>query len=558
MAKPKTPDYRYTPEVEQHLLNDMLSPELANDPEAFAQYAFPWGKKGTPLEGIAGPRGWQREIMEEIAHHCRKNEGAIAKALEATGLRDGPRLYQSATASGRGVGKSALISMLTLWHLSTHLGSSTIVTANSESQLRDRTFAELAQWLTLAINRHWFEQSALAIEPAPWFADAIRRDLHVDSTYYSVRGQLWSAERPDAFAGVHNPRGLMVCFDEASGIPSSIFEISRGFFTEPTRHRYWLTFGNPRNNTGPFYDSFTTGQREEWHARQIDARTVEGTDPELYASFVRKYGIDSDTVKVEVLGQFPGFAVDSFIARAVIEQAATRQIDHDPHAPLILGVDVARFGSDSTVLRYRQGRNARVLPPIKLRGFDNMQVANRIAQEIDFRRPDAVCIDGAAAGVIDRLRERNYKVHAVDFGGKAQSDEYANIRTEIWARLRDWLPEGAIDADPLLIEDMAAPTYKYQIGTDRILLERKDELKRRGFRSPDDGDALACTFAVRVARRDNPSGRSNRRQYADGIGTGPFDSDAPAPNPRYSNSATMRRDMFGAKSARKRFADMDD
>jgi hypothetical protein len=274
-----------------------------------------------------------------------------------------------------------------------------------------------------------------------------------------------------------------------------------------------------------------------WHAINIDARTVEGTDPQLYRSIIDKHGADSDVAKVEVYGQFPSSNTDSFILRAAVEAAVAREVEPDNGAALIMGVDVARFGSDSTVIRFRRGRDARSIPPVKIRNADNMAVVKIIAREIDFHQPDAVCIDASATGVIDRLRELRYVVHAVDFGGKAEDDTYANIRTEIWARVRDWLPDGAIDDDHDLVEDLATPSYKYQANSDRLMLERKDEIRKRGFRSPDDGDALALTFAVRVPRRDMRGVHGRRRaRIADGVGDDigqTFSAPPPRDLPRY-------------------------
>jgi hypothetical protein len=171
----------------------------------------------------------------------------------------------------------------------------------------------------------------------------------------------------------------------------------------------------------------------------------------------------------------------------------------------MMGVDPARQGRDSTVIRFRQGRDARSIPAIKLHGKDNVQVADTVAEWIDKVNPDAVCIDaGNGTGVIDILRHRKYRVHEIWFGSTAaDKKQFDDKRTEMWAEMRDWLPGGAIDADPQLFTDLTAPE-KLRVGKadDRIRLESKESLRERGFRSPDDGDALALTFAVRVARRD--------------------------------------------------------
>ena len=176
--------------------------------------------------------------------------------------------------------------------LSTRLGGTIIVTANTESQLRSRTWAELGKWLTLAINGHWFTKTATTIRPADWFDKALKRDLKIDTGYYYAQAQLWSEENPDAFAGIHSSYGVMLVFDEASGIPESIYSVSEGFFTEPTKDRYWLTFSNPRRNTGAFFESFN-GKQAFWKNEQIDSRDVEGTDKKLLNDLIEQYGEDS-------------------------------------------------------------------------------------------------------------------------------------------------------------------------------------------------------------------------------------------------------------------------
>lgn len=492
----------YSSQAEKKLMTEIWDPAIADDPEAFVLFAFPWGKEGTPLEKVKGPRTWQRDELKAIKEHIDNSKLKVE-------LDQMPEMYQSATSSGRGVGKSALTAWLNIWAMSTHLGGTCINTANTEQQLKSRTWAELGKWHTLSINRHWFDKQALSLKPAQWFEEALKNQLSVDSTYYYSAAQLWSEENPDAFAGVHNHNGVLLIFDEASGIPEKIWTVSEGFFTEPIPHRYWFCFSNPRRNTGSFFECFHK-YRHYWRRRNIDSRSVEGADYNHLNRIIEKYGEDSDEARIEVLGQFPKQGDRQFISREDAENAATREISHDDHAGIIMGVDPARFGSDATVIRFRQGRNARDFPVIRLKGKDNMEVANECAFQIQKVNPDAVCIDaGNGTGVIDRLREMGYKVTEVWFGSKSEQPEYANKRTELWGKMREWLKGGCIDNTQDLIDDLVGPEYKFQGASDRLMLESKDEMKRRGLASPDDADALACTFAVRVAHRDLRSSKNN-------------------------------------------------
>jgi hypothetical protein len=490
---------------EQRLLNRMLSLELAEDPEAFVLYAFPWGVPNTPLANVQGPRTWQRDELKAITEHIQKNKVRMSQKLE-------PLVYQSATASGRGVGKSSLVAWINLWMMSTKLGSTCINAANSEDQLKSKTWAELGKWHTMAINSHWFDRQAMSLRPFEWFEKALKDQLKIDTGYYYCKAQLWSEEKPDTFAGAHNPLGMLVIFDEASGIPENIWSVTEGFFTEPVLHRYWFCFSNPRRNSGSFFQCFHK-HRDFWKRRNLDSRKVEGTDKNLLNQILLKHGDDSDEARIEVKGEFPRQGDRQFISREVVEGAASRELEQDDHAGLIMGVDPARFGDDSTVICFRQGRNARVLPVVKMKGADNMAVANRCGDLINKYNPDAVCIDaGNGTGIIDRLREMGFKVHEVWFGSASEEPEWANKRTDLWHKLREWLKGGCIENDQELIDDLTTPEYKFQGHSDRIRLETKEEMKSRGMASPDYADALACTFAVRVARKDRLTARSAIRQ----------------------------------------------
>jgi len=155
-------------------------------------------------------------------------------------------------------------------------------------------------------------------------------------------------------------------------------------------------------------------------------------------------------------------------------------------------------------VRFRQGRDARSIPPVRWKGTDFVQTADRVAWLMDKFNPDAVFIDqGLGSAVVDILKAKGYRTTEVAFGSSAENPEYANKRTEMYARARDWLPGGMIDECPLLFGDLTSVEYDF-VGAakDKIGLERKDNLKTRIGRSPDDGDAFVLTFAGNVARRD--------------------------------------------------------
>lgn len=473
------------------------SANIKDDPYAFVMFAFPWGQKGTPLEHQAGPRRWQRELLERIKRQIAEN-----RVLMANGKP--PKMLQRATASGRGIGKSSVVAWLVLWNMSCNLGSTTIVAANTEAQLKSRTWAELGKWHTLAINAHWFDRDTASLRPAGWFKEALARDLKVDFGYYYAQAQLWTEENPDAFAGVHNHNGVLLVFDEASGIPQPIFNVSEGFFTEPVLHRYWFCFSNPRRNTGPFFELFHK-LRNYWEGVAIDSRTVEGTDPAVYQKIIDQYGEDSDEARVEVRGLFPSQGDKQFISRGLVDSAVSREIAPDSGAPLVMGVDVARFGDDQSVIFLRHGRDGRSFPPVRFKGLDTAQLVARVAEIADRHQPDAIFVDGGGVGggVVDQLRSLKYRIHDVQFGAKADEDQkYQNKRVECWARMREWLQIGGIPDDTQLLDDLVGPEYEFD-NAGRTKLESKDKMKGRGLASPDIGDALALTFAANVPRRDS-------------------------------------------------------
>ena len=491
----------YSPQEEMTLMSRLWSASIKDDPLAFVLFVFPWGVKGTPLEHFKGPRKWQREVLTQIGEHIAQNKGKV----------DFDTLRQS-VSSGRGIGKSALVSWITIWMLSTRIGSTTIISANSESQLRSVTWAEITKWLAMAINSHWFEVSATRLMPAKWLTELVERDLKKGTRYWSVEGRLWSSENPDAYAGVHNYDGVMVIFDEASGIDDAIWAVTSGFFTENTPNRFWLAFSNPRRNSGYFYECFHA-KREFWRTQVVDARTVEGTDKAVYQQIIDEYGPDSSQAHVEVYGEFPNASDDQFISAQTVDDAMKRPRYKDQSAPIVLGVDPARFGADATVIAVRQGRD--IIDIKRYRGDDTMTVVGHIIEAIEEYSPAMVVIDegGVGGGVVDRLKEQRYKIRGVNFGNKSKNPlMYGNKRAEMWGSMREWLKSASIPSDRMLKSDLISPMMKPDSkGT--IFLESKKDMRARGLASPDAADAICVTFAFPMAHRETVD-KSPRRGYS--------------------------------------------
>jgi hypothetical protein len=502
---------RYTPEEEQLLMTQLWSPALKDDPEAFVLFVFPWGQAGTPLERFKGPRKWQRRALRRITQFIKDNKGKLDAGELIEALR-------RAVSSGRGVGKSALVSWLILWMLTTRIGSSVIVSANSENQLRKVTWGELTKWATMAINGHWWEPTATSLQPAQWLTELVERDLKKGTRYWGAEGKLWSEENPDAYAGVHNMDGMMVIFDEASGIPDSIWSVAAGFFTENILDRYWFAFSNGRRNTGYFYEAVDGNKRDFWESEKIDARDVEGTDKAIYQQIIEEYGEDSDEARVEVYGDFPKSGEDQFIGPHLVDDAMKRDKWKDSTAPIVIGVDPARGGMDSTVIVVRQGRD--LISVKRYKGDDTMTTVGHVIDAIEEFKPVLTVIDegGLGYGILDRLTEQRYKVRGVNFGWKAKNPiMWGNKRAEMWGAMRDWLKTASIPKDRLLKADLTGPMKKpNSAGT--IFLEGKKEMKARGLASPDAADAIAVTFAFPVAHREYNPRTTTRVNAQNGAG----------------------------------------
>lgn len=456
--------------------------EFAHNPLGFVLAMFPWGMPG-PLQNKSGPEEWQRKVLEEIG-----------KGLDAS-----DDVIREAVASGHGVGKSALVAWIVLWGLYTCHNARIAVTANTEPQLRTKTWPELLKWFRLVIvGRDWFQATATSIyrnDPdyrETWKADALT----------------WSENNTEAFAGLHNEGNrIVLIFDEASAIADKVWEVAEGALTDSNTEIIWCAFGNPTRNVGRFRECFGRF-RHRWNRQQVDSRTVSFTNKEQLNQWAADYGEDSDFMRVRVKGEFPRAGAMQFIDSERVQQAILRDAVQDKSDPIIMGADIARHGDDQSVLRFRQGRNARGIPPVKLRISDLMQIASRIQEEASRHGCKAVFIDvtGMGWGVYDRLRALGVKgLVAVDFATKSDrvtgddaTAKYANKRAEIWGSMRDWLKHGCIDNDPELVTDLAAVEYGYNANNE-IQLERKQDMKKRGMASPDDGDALALTFAYPVA-----------------------------------------------------------
>lgn len=461
-----------------------LADEVAkfyHDPLGFVRFAYPWGEDGA-LKDHEGPDKWQCEFLGLLGNYV--DERAFDGLSPVGPIRMG-------VSSGHGIGKSTLVAWLVDWIMSTRPNSQGTVSANTFSQLQSKTWAAIQKWTALCITSHWFrvggEKMVHKDFPATWFCTA----------------QTCREENSEAFAGQHAAESTsFYIFDEASAIPDKIYEVAEGGQTDG--EPMWFLFGNPTRNSGRFHAACFGRERDYWNSRCIDSRECRFTNKALISEWLGKYGEDSDWFRVRVRGLPPRASDAQFIDSERVFEAQKREVGVLPDEPLILGVDLARGGSDDNVLRYRRGLDGRSIPAVVVPGEkarDSMFMVTKIAHEIEQRKPDAVFLDatgGSVGGPIgDRLRQLGFKVIDVQFGGQPPDARCANMRAYMWQRLKDWLPSGAIDKSIGLEMDLCGPGY-HADRQDRLVLESKESMKDRGLDSPDDADALALTFAQPV------------------------------------------------------------
>jgi hypothetical protein len=464
--------------------------EFVHDPLGAVMTGFPWNEG--ELEGVTGPRIWQREVLEYIKGH-----------LSNPATRHQP--CRMAISSGHDIGKTALIAFLTWWAMSTFEDTRGNITANTDKQLTTKTSPELAKWFRLAANSDTFDKTVTSIKICdPDHHETWRVDLVP-----------WSLENPAASAGLHNKRKrLIVIMDEASEIPQIIFDTMEGVFLDEGTEIIVLVCGNPTRNKGPFYDIVFGKKRHRWKTWTIDSRTVEGTNKQQLEQWEQDYGENSDFFRVRARGLPPVAESAQFIDQDLIDAAQKRRVVVLPDEPLVAGVDFAWGGADDNVIRFRCGLDASSIKPIKIKGEFTRdpavltgKLADVLTNSYNGRKLAMLFLDsaGIAAPVESRLRQLGHKnIVTVNFGAHSPETKCAYMRDFMWQKMKEWLRDGAIDSDPGLAADLAGPCLvsdKQQ----RVKLEDKELMKKRGLDSPDDGDALALTFAQTVAPKAQPA-----------------------------------------------------
>ncbi len=423
---------------------------------------------------------------------------------QAGALNDLAVSSKVAIKSGQGVGKTGMEAVALLWFLCCFPFPRIVATAPTKQQLHDVLWSEVSKWMS---------KSPLLSEILKWTKTYIYM-RNYEKRWFAVAR---TATKPENMQGFHEDNMLFIV-DEASGVADVIMEAVLG--TLSGRNNKLLMCGNPTRTSGTFFDAFNV-DRAIYQCHTVSSIDSPRTNKENIQSLIRKYGEDSNVVRVRVKGEFPRQEDDVFIMLSSIEQCGSKiyELPEDKGMPYIMfGVDVARFGDDETVI-YRNSKG-RLKLVVKRLGQDLMATVGDIVAQYkiaikefpEYTGRVYVNIDdtGLGGGVTDRLKEvkREQKLHRlfvipinaaekIDTDtkeGKEAAEYYNNLTTHMWAVLRDLLENKQIE-----IEDEADTFAQLSIrkyfmtSSGKLELESKKEMKKRGVRSPDRADAVALS-----------------------------------------------------------------
>lgn len=470
-------------EILKAYTDDFAEMKFNLDPYRWVMYCFEWGK-GELKDYPEGPDVWQKRILLLIRKRLMAYKGDDTQ-------KEAFKLIRMAVASGHGIGKSALISMLILWCINTFEDTRGVVTANTETQLRTKTWPELIKWHNMCLTKEMFTVSATSIySNSPGHDKTWRIDMIP-----------WSENNTEAFAGLHNKgKRLLICFDEASSIADKIWEVTEGALTDKDTEIFWIVFGNPTRNVGRFRDCFPGGMyASRWYHENIDSRTAKATNKALLEEMIADKGLDSDFVKVRILGQFPSNSFEQFIPSDLISESMQRVLRYEQYdfSPVVITCDPAWSGNDDLIIAMRQGLYSRILKVIPKNENDYL-IATMLANYETEYNASAVIIDaGYGTGILSagKTMGRNWKI--IWFNSASPDPAYQNMRSYMWGMLKQWLKEGGcLPKDDQLFSELSNIESHINPRTMKIQLESKETMKARGLSSPNKGDALALSFAL--------------------------------------------------------------
>jgi hypothetical protein len=429
-----------------------------------------------------------------------------------------PAIQRISLQACAGPGKTAIEAVCGWYFLATQVsidgggyehpkGFATSITGDN---LRDNLWAEFAKWQA----RSEYLRTAFT-----WSANRIFQNSNPATWFLAARNWPKSGsadEQGRTFSGLHG-KNVLALADESGAIPPTILRAIEQALPN-THFGKALQAGNPISLEGMLYEA-ATRLRHLWHIIRV---TGDPDDPKAWVNSPRvatvapgqqspadwareqiaTYTRENPWVMAYILGQFPPASINALLTLEEVELAMKRELapgDYDWQQKR-LGVDVARFGDDRSVIFARQGANARVKnSPIILRGADTAQIAARVWQAKSKWRSELELIDDTGHwghGTIDQLRVAGTAPHAVVFSAKAINPRYKNRRAEMWIEMAKEVKRTVAlpDRCPELVAELITPTYTFLNG--QLVLEEKDQVKKRLGRSPDLADALALTYAL--------------------------------------------------------------
>lgn len=420
--------------------------------------------------------------------------GAEPDAWQAEALTALATGHHVAVRSGHGVGKTTFLAWTVLWWLDVKGYAKVPCAAPTEHQLEDHLWPEMNIWLT---------RSKLGLENRIlWKARRVYYKGR-ERTSFAVMRAAGPDNKPENLAGFHSDNLLFVV-DEASGVADRNMTVVTGALT--TEGAQLVMTGNPTRPTGFFAKRFTE-ENPKWHTATISSKDSSRVSEEWAKEVEADWGRDSDEYRVRVLGLPPRGDVRGFISPELVDSAMDRTFK--PEGDIVLGIDVARYGKDKSVIAARRGRH--VYPLMSYSKLGNPQLAAKVLDAVDkFKLPSDESMriiiddDGVGGGVTDllRLAAKNrpsnalrLSISGVTFGGTGNR-WYTTNAGVWWARMRKLMQEGDIDLprNPYLYQQLTDRTSAVNM-KGRTVLEAKDHMQNRGVHSPDDADAIALTLA---------------------------------------------------------------
>lgn len=426
-----------------------------------------------------------------------RNGGPALFAKEALGANPTEQQWEASRAiverrkvsirSGHGTGKSAFMAWCVLWFITCYFPCKIPCTAPTSHQLDDILWSELAKW-----HQQYKEILPEIATEFQWSSERFYMTDRPQESFAVARTS--RPEKPEALQGFHS-ENILFLIDEASGVHEKVFEVAEGALS--TDGAFVLMAANPTREDGYFHASHHK-MRSSWAALHWDGEQSPMVSAKYIEDMRKKYGADSPIYQVRVRGNF-ATAADGVIPLSLCIDAQNREVSSFK-APIKWGLDVARFGDDSTALAKRKG-NVQLEKTREWFGKDTMQTVGLLKLEYDNakEKPETICVDviGIGAGVVDRAKEIGLPVVGVNVAESSSiQDKYSRLRDELWFRGREWL--AARDCKLLDDESLIAEltTAKYSIlSNGKIKVESKDEMKRRGIASPNLADAWLLTFA---------------------------------------------------------------